>query len=260
MAPKRYNGDANDLGASQYSPNDHDSNAKAAKEAIMAAAKAEKEAADRAAAEFKAKAAEDAQELEACRVEIRTLEGQLQEAQQLANTSSAENALASSSVHALQNELASKTNELNAAEAEMQNLTSDISNLQLQLSEMTASNDKLQSQLSQCIATCEDKDRELTRAVALRDQYANELRQRVSELDSEDVTIRQITWANRDLTGDQNIGSKVKERVRNGRGIPFSNDFFGCDPQPGARKSGVVKFCRSRKVEGWEYEEKSSMP
>jgi hypothetical protein len=253
-------GGANDEAPSELSPNDHHSNMIADKAANIAAEKAKKEAADRAAAGFKAKAAKDAQDLEACRAEIIALKAQLQEAQQLADISSAQSAQANSATEVLQINLTAKTNELVAAKAEIQTLTSNSSSLSNRVLALTASNEQLQLQLNRCTAERDANAAERDRIASKSDYYSAELNRRVSELDNGDITIREITWGGRDLTNDGNIVYKVKERVRNGWGLPFSNDFFGCDPQVGSRKFGVVRFCRSRRVEGWEYEEKSSVP
>lgn len=255
MAYKEYHepGDANDAATSKSSPNDHHSNIDAAKAASFAAEKAKKEAADRAAAEFKTKAAKDAQDLVACRAEIITLKAQLQEAKQLADISSAQSAQAKSTTEALQSDLTAKTNELLAAKAELQTLTSHSSGLSQRVSALTASNEQLQSQLNRCAA-------ERDQNAAQRDHYSAELNQRVAELDNGDVTIRQITWGGRDLSNDGNVVNRIKERVRHGWSLPLNNDLFGCDPQSGQRKYAVVRFCRSRRVEGWEYEDKPSVP
>ncbi|KAF4945673.1 hypothetical protein FSARC_14388 [Fusarium sarcochroum] len=250
----------NDALASALGPNDHSSNLAAARAASVAAEKAKREAADKTASEFKAKAARDADDLATCRAEIVTLKAQLQEAQQLANTSKAQSSEARSTTEVLQHNLTTKSNELATARAEIENLKSNSSGLSNRVSELSSSKEQLQSQLNQRTAERDYNWSELNKRTSERDHNWSELQQRTSELDNGDVTVRQITWGGRDLTNDGNIARKVKERVRNGWGIPFSNDFFGCDPQPGTKKWGVVRFCRSRKVEGWEYEEKSSVP
>lgn len=237
---------ANDAATTGFSPNDHQCNIIATKEAIVAAAKAKKEAANRAAAEFKTKAAKDAQDLEACRAEIITLESQLQEAQRIADINNTQTVQANSTADALQRDFTAKKNELLAAEAEIQRLNSDSSDLRNQVSRLTESNKQLQSQ----------RDRNAND----RDRYSAELDRRVAELDNGDVTIREIKWGERELPKDGDVANKVKECVRNGRPLPFNNDFFICDPRPGERKFAVVRFCRSRRVEGWEYEEKPSIP
>lgn len=248
MACKTYRelGLANDAATTGFSPNDHQSNIIATKEASVAAAKAKKDAENRAAAEFKAKAANDAQDLEACRAEIISLKSRLREAQRTAAISSTQADQAKSTADVLQRDFTAKKNELLAAEAEIQRLTSQSSDLRNQVSGLTASNRELQSQ----------RDRNAND----RDRYSAELARRVAELDNGDVTIREIKWGERDYSNDGNVVNRVKERVRNGSPLPFNNTFFGDDPRPGERKYAVVRFCRSRRVEGWEFEEKHSMP
>ncbi|KAH7146775.1 hypothetical protein B0J13DRAFT_664377 [Dactylonectria estremocensis] len=229
-------GSANDAAGSEHSPNDHHSNIIAAKAASVAAERTKKEAADRAAAEFKAEAAKNAQDLEVCRAEIITLKAQLGEAQQLANTSNAQGAQAKSTTETLQSNLTAKMNQLVAAKAEIETLTSNSSSLSNRMSALTASNEQLQLQLNRCATERDANAAERDRIASQHDYYSAELSRRVSELDNGDVTIRQITWGGRDLTNDGNVANKVKNRVRNGWGLPFSNDFFGCDPLQGSRK------------------------
>lgn len=78
------------------------------------------------------------------------------------------------------------------------------------------------------------------------------------------INVLSVEWGGRDVTEQGGVVNKVRERVRNGWNIQFNNDFFGCDPQPGARKYGVVMFKRRGqrvvKCEAWEYEERGTNP
>jgi chromosome segregation ATPase len=309
-------GSANDSANPEVRSNDYESITMAARAATIAAEKFKKEKADKAAAEFKAKAAKDADDLEAGRAEKKRLEDQLQEAErhittssdkikmledqlqdakrhiaassderkrledqlqeaerlvttsrdgnknledqlqkaeQLVTTTSAESALAKSMTDNLQLDLTTKTHELEAARTIITTLTDDSSNLNLRVSRLNEVIDQIKSDFHHCM---DERDEHAQNLAYVRE----ELSQRMSELDNRDVTVRKISWGGRDLTRDDGVCERVKSLVRNGCGIPFTNDFFGCDPQPGTRKDGAILFCRSRMVQGWEGENVASIP
>lgn len=247
MTYKECKAGANDATSAGHGPNDYQSNIAAARLAKLAAEKAKKEAADRAASEVHANAARNAQDLEACRAEIVTLKAQLQESQRLVETTRAE---AKSGRDALQADLDATSRKLANRESESQRLNEELSTAMRDKRELQS---EMQSKLSSLSRELENTQ------VRMRDTL-NQCERYASQMDNGDVTVREIYWGGRDLTNDGNIVYKVKERVRNGWGIPLNNDFFGCDPQHGTRKSATVRFVRSMRVSGWEGEEPRSVP
>ena len=235
-------GRANDAIPSGHYPNDHFNKLIAANKAILSMEKAKKEAGDREIAELIAEAKTNAEDLEEYRAQITTLNAQLQQALQLNNTNRIEISEAKLTVETVRRDLVWTKNQLEDAGVEIKRLGDESSSLSAQVVNLTADRNRNLAESTKLRAKCSEDAREL-----------GSIRKRLAEYESEDVVIHQITWGDKDLTHDGNVCHKVKEHVQKGWEITWSNDFFGCDPQPGKWKNGTVRVSHRRIFQGDEY-------
>ncbi|CAG7557901.1 unnamed protein product [Fusarium equiseti] len=257
-------GASNDAAASALCPNDQQTNLLAAKIASVAAEKAKKEAEARAAAQFKAKAERDSLDLEECRAELIRLKAQLQEAQDAAKDSISASATAKSTIDSLQKDVAALRTSRDELKSQLSQCISERDGRANELANMTRDRDHFSSELDRRTAELKEKTFDHLAVLMERDSVLDALKERDSDLKDRDlqldgggVTVRRIVWGPRDLTNDNNISQKVEHYVNNGWNIPFTNDFFGGDPDYGNRKYGSIIFCKSRRIEGWENENHS---
>jgi len=55
------------------------------------------------------------------------------------------------------------------------------------------------------------------------------------------VWISAVIWGDR-FIGDQNVFNRCKQLALSQEPVPFTNEFFGCDPMPGCPKVGTIAY------------------
>lgn len=142
------------------------------------------------------------------------------------------------------------------AKAEIASLKTELESIQVELEtskqevgKQTVSIQTLNSERQNDKATAERAQDKLKAALETSTKQLEQLRTSVKTLEGRvlpttpgsRVWISMVMWGNRFLHGED-LYRKCRDYCMSRKPVPFTNQFFGCDPMPGVRKTGVIAY------------------
>ena len=172
------------------------------------------------------KAARDAQD------EVNSVKAMLEHAEAMLEKSKQEVEHKNASIETLTKELQSEKSTAHQAQGSLER------SIQMSKKELEEKGAKIQTMTETAKAERPTVNNELER---LRDSVKTLENRVLPTTPGERVWISIVVWGARFLY-DEDLYKKCREYANNRWNVPFTNEFFGCDPMPGTRKSGVIAY------------------
>jgi len=139
--------------------------------------------------------------------------------------------------------------EIASLKAELESIQANLDASKQEIEKQTASIQTLTTERQTERVTAQQEQDKLKAALETSKKELEQLRTSVKTLQGRvlpttpgnRVWISIVIWGGRFLY-DEKLYDKCREYANARKQVPFTNEFFGCDPMPGTRKTGLIAY------------------